>query len=103
MTTGIGRPFSIFWVCALNCLQNSMMLTPCWPSAGPIGGDGLALPAGTCSLMYPVTFFIFFPDPYRSSCLTGATGALGLRLLDLREVELDRGGPAEDGDVDPHL
>src|SRR5207237_515941 len=34
-----------------NCLQNSMMFTPCWPSAGPIGGEGLAEPAGTCSLM----------------------------------------------------
>ena len=51
MITGIGRPFSSFWVCALNCLQNSMMFTPCWPNAGPIGGDGFALPAGTCSLM----------------------------------------------------
>jgi hypothetical protein len=29
MTTGIGMPASIFWVRALNCLQNSMMLTPC--------------------------------------------------------------------------
>src|SRR4051812_47034813 len=45
-------------VLALNCLQNSMMFTPCWPSAGPMGGAGLALPAGTWSLMYPVTFFI---------------------------------------------
>src|SRR3569623_1856279 len=97
-STGMIRS-SFVWACvrALNCLQNSMMLTPCWPSAGPIGGDGLALPAGTCSLMYPVTFFIFFPDPYER------TRTLGLRLLDLREVELDRGGPAEDGDVDPHL
>ena len=44
-------PFSIFWVWALNCLQNSMMLSPRWPSAGPIGGDGLADPAGTCNFM----------------------------------------------------
>src|SRR5262249_19453873 len=36
---------------ALNSLQNSMMFTPCWPSAGPTGGEGFALPAGTCSLM----------------------------------------------------
>ena len=27
---------------ALYCLQNSMMFTPCWPSAGPTGGAGLA-------------------------------------------------------------
>src|SRR5438105_11946100 len=57
MITGIGTPFSIFWVWALNALQNSMMLRPRWPSAGPIGGDGLASPAGTCNLRNPVTFF----------------------------------------------
>src|SRR5262249_38722364 len=44
-------------VAALNCLQNSGMLTPRWPSAGPIGGEGLACPAGTCSLIYPSIFF----------------------------------------------
>src|SRR5499426_3735694 len=57
MMTGIGMPFSIFCVCALNALQNSMMLRPRWPSAGPIGGEGLAAPAGTCNLRNPVTFF----------------------------------------------
>ena len=51
MITGIGRPFSSFCVAALNCLQNSMMFTPCWPSAGPTGGLGFAPPAGICSLM----------------------------------------------------
>jgi hypothetical protein len=34
-----------------------MMFTPCWPSAGPTGGAGVALPAGMCNLMYPVIFF----------------------------------------------
>src|SRR5215475_7242453 len=57
MTTGMGVPFSNCWVCALNALQNSIMLRPRWPSAGPIGGDGLAAPAGTCNLRNPVTFF----------------------------------------------
>src|SRR5208337_3486773 len=57
MTTGIGAPFSICAVRALKALQNSMMFTPCWPNAGPIGGDGLAAPAGTCSLIYAWTFF----------------------------------------------
>src|SRR5215467_2217478 len=57
MMTGIGMPFSIFWVCALNASQNSMILRPRWPSAGPIGGDGFAAPAGTCNLRNPVTFF----------------------------------------------
>src|SRR5476649_2945107 len=51
MVTGIGMPFSWSWVLALNALQNSMMLRPRWPSAGPMGGDGFAAPAGTCSFM----------------------------------------------------
>src|SRR5476651_2170968 len=38
ITTGVGKPFSKAWVCALNALQNSMMFTPC----GPNGGLGLA-------------------------------------------------------------
>src|SRR5690606_32580671 len=42
MISGVGRPGSMPWVLALNALQNSMMFTPCWPSAGPTGGDGLA-------------------------------------------------------------
>src|ERR1700722_8283261 len=57
ITTGIGAPFSNCAVRALNALQNSMMLRPRWPSAGPIGGDGLAAPAGTCNFRKPVTFF----------------------------------------------
>src|SRR3989440_8871886 len=56
-TTGRIRPSSLE-VCALNPLQNSMMLTPCWPSAGPTGGEGLALPAGICSLTIACSFFI---------------------------------------------
>jgi hypothetical protein len=56
ITTGIGRPGSTPWVWALNALQNSMMFRPRWPSAGPIGGEGFALPAGTCSLMKPTIF-----------------------------------------------
>jgi hypothetical protein len=47
MTTGIGVPFSICAVLALKALQNSMMFKPRCPSAGPIGGEGLAAPAGT--------------------------------------------------------
>src|SRR5947208_17093680 len=50
------RPFSCA-VCALKALQNSMMLTPCWPSAGPTGGAGFAWPPGICSLMSVRTFF----------------------------------------------
>src|SRR6185437_5648509 len=39
-----------------------MMLRPRWPSAGPIGGDGLALPAGTWSLIIP-TIFLAIANP----------------------------------------
>src|ERR1700759_2452371 len=68
-------------VLALKSLQKAMMLTPCWPSAGPTGGDGLALPAGSCNLTYPVIFF--------------AMAQTLLPLLDGREIELDARGTAE--------
>src|SRR5438309_1470453 len=58
ISTGTIRPsLACAWVAALNSLQNPMMLTPCWPSAGPTGGDGFAFPAGSCSFTIPVTFF----------------------------------------------
>src|SRR5271155_1938939 len=58
MTTGIVRPaISLVCVRALNCLQNSIMLTWAWPSAGPTGGAGVALPASICSL---TSVWIFF-------------------------------------------
>jgi hypothetical protein len=55
ISTGVIRPA---WsaVCALNALQNSMMLTPCCPSAGPTGGAGFACPPGIWSLMMVRTF-----------------------------------------------
>src|ERR1035441_8396221 len=56
MTTGITKPASAL-VAALNSLQKPMMLTPCWPSAGPTGGAGFAWPAGICNLICPMTFF----------------------------------------------
>src|SRR4051794_2513733 len=74
-------------VAALYCLQNSMMLTPCWPSAGPTGGAGVAAPALICSLIRPAIFF-----------LGGMSGSSDLRYL--AEGELDRRLPAEDGDED---
>src|SRR3954451_16823254 len=43
-------------VWALNDLQNSMMLMPCWPSAGPTGGAGDACPPTACSLISVRTF-----------------------------------------------
>ena len=62
ITTGmIKSPLSA--VLALNCFVNSTMFTPCCPSAGPTGGAGVALPAGICNLMYPVTFFAVMAPP----------------------------------------
>ena len=51
ITTGTGIPGSMHWVTALNSLTKAMMFRPRWPSAGPTGGDGFALPAGICNLM----------------------------------------------------
>src|SRR5215475_14476170 len=112
MITGIGMPFSIFWVCALKALQNSMMLRPRWPSAGPIGGDGLAAPAGTCNLRNPVTFFAIshsfsgadldgWQPPHLPRLLHFMAGskpdqALKLKLLHLTKFQFDRCGAAED-------
>ena len=52
ITTGMISPaISLFCVRALNCLQNSMILTCAWPSAGPTGGAGVALPASICNFI----------------------------------------------------
>src|SRR5690606_22668122 len=78
MTTGIGMPGSMFCVAALKALQNSMMFRPRWPSAGPTGGEGFALPAGTWSLIRPTVF-----------CATGhlLSGSSGHRLRDALPVQ----------------
>src|SRR5215208_4208667 len=60
------------WVCALKALQNSMMLTPCWPRAGPTGGAGVAAPAWICSLMKPETFFFLGGITYGPSVVVWA-------------------------------
>src|SRR5881396_3223102 len=74
MTTGMTSPA---WCCvrALNCLQNSMMLMPCCPRAGPTGGAGVALPALHCSFTIAIA---------------------PLDRLDLEEVQLHRCRAAED-------
>src|SRR6478752_7436137 len=79
------RPFSC-WVWALNALQNSMMFTPCWPSAGPTGGAGLACPPGIWSLMSVRTFLAIDSS---------------VEFLDVFESDLDRHLPLED--IDHHL
>src|SRR2546426_909054 len=62
-----------------------MILTPCWPRAGPTGGEGLAFPAGICSLTIACTFFAM-SEP-----------------LDLVVLELHGGQPSEDGHHDLQL
>src|SRR3954468_630897 len=91
-------------VCALYALQNSMMLTPCGPSAVPTGGAGVAAPAWSCTLTRAAIFFL--GGMVLGSLRRGAgwfdCGA-GSDLLDLVEAQLDRGLPAEDLDegLDP--
>src|SRR3954469_24504942 len=114
MRTGTMRPsFAWAWVAALNSLQKPMMLTPCWPSAGPTGGDGFALPAGSCSLTNPVIFFAIFTPPVVRTAgnapFCPMLRAFALRpspakpapptlsgLLHLHEIELDRRRTPED-------
>src|SRR6266567_2240066 len=80
------RPFSCA-VCALKALQNSMMLTPCWPSAGPTGGAGFACPPGIWSLIIVSTFL--------------AISVPLVELFHVVEADLDRHLPLED--VHHHL
>src|SRR2546421_595898 len=88
ISTGVIRPFwSAVW--ALNALQNSMMFTPCWPSAGPTGGAGFACPPGIWSLMI-VRIFLAIAIPL-------------VELLHVVESDLDRHLPLEDVDHDLEL
>src|SRR4030081_1216738 len=96
ISTGTIRPsLACGWVAALNSLQKPMMLTPCWPSAGPTGGEGFAFPAGSWSFTIPVIFFAIF---YLCGSSGLSRGLPRLRLLHLHEIELDRGRSAEDAD-----
>src|SRR5947207_6542726 len=99
MTTGSIRPGSVFCVCALNALQNSMMFRPRCPSAGPMGGEGFALPAGTCSLMSPTIFFAIQLSCGSKRPRVNPSGAPRLlRLLDLPEFQFHRRRTAENRD-----
>jgi hypothetical protein len=53
-------------VLALKSLQNSIILTPCCPKAGPIGGEGFALPAATCNFIYAVIFLAILYSSLKS-------------------------------------
>src|SRR6266567_3869621 len=64
-----------------------MILTPCGPRAVPIGGAGLAFPAGICSLTTALTrFAIQFYTPRNS-----------LDFLDLQEIQYHRRFSTEKG------
>src|SRR5438105_5872997 len=101
------RPGSIFCVCALNALQNSMMFKPRWPSAGPMGGEGFALPAGTWSLIRPTIFFAtrlllwvqansaVAPLSPVGCHVIPAKAGIQLRFFDLPEIQLHRRRAAE--------
>src|SRR5579862_2204933 len=79
-------------VAALYCLQNSIVCTPCGPSAVPTGGAGVAAPAGSWILTTATT---------RRRAMAVQVSSRLLELCDLAELELDRSLAAED--VDEHL
>src|SRR5665213_2966755 len=87
-----------FSVAALYALTNSMMLTPCWPSAGPTGGAGVAAPAEICSLMTAASF-LDLGGIEKTLVRTVRTPTVSCvsDLRDLIELQLDRGLPTEDG------
>src|SRR4051794_8719442 len=95
-----------------------MMLTPCWPSAGPTGGAGVAAPALIWSLMTAVNRFLggmtsFFVTEWNGTAPVQGPGPSGARagghrgpcsdLGDLVERQLDRRLAAEDRDQDLQL
>src|SRR5438552_5782503 len=61
MITGIIVP-RIDCVASLKRFTNSPMLTPCWPSAGPTGGAGVAAPPGHWSLTLVLSSFFAMSD-----------------------------------------
>src|SRR6202035_4578985 len=86
---------SVAW---LYCLQNSIVCTPCGPSAVPTGGAGVAWPAGSWIFTIAATRLraIFRFLPY-------SLDRARLELRDLAELELDRRLAAEDVDEDLEL
>src|SRR5271157_2542318 len=102
ITTGTINPSSSFCeVRALNCLQNSMILTCACPSAGPTGGAGVALPAAICNFTEPVAFFARMPFPIYLKCRDGACHVSTRSLRDffhLPKFQFHRSRSPEDGD-----
>src|ERR1700720_2033451 len=82
-------PGSRFCVAAFTALQTSMMLSPRCPSAGPIGGEGFALPAGTCNLMIPMIFFAIYSNLSRLSSPPRKRGVRACRWLERGLTDAD--------------
>src|SRR5690606_13970483 len=84
-----------------------MMFRPRCPSAGPMGGEGLALPAGTCSLIKPTIFFAMLSSlRVQTPAQTDAAGSPGVKnsgLFDLTKIEFHGRCTAKNGDRDTHL
>src|ERR1700733_6062566 len=81
-STGMIMPSGSLAVLALNCLQKSMMFTPCGPSAVPTGGAGVAFIAGNCNFTVACTFFaILFPCPYKRRVRVALRDFLYLREI----------------------
>src|ERR1700722_14398929 len=92
-STGMIMPSGSLAVLALNCLQKSMMFTPCGPSAVPTGGAGVAFIAGNCNFTVALIFLaiLLFLYPWKRL-------RVSLRdFFNLRKIELDWRGTPEDG------
>ena len=63
------------------------MLQPACPSAGPIGGAGLAAPAGICKRIKPVTFFALIDLHFVTYVVIELTGVLPHKLILLISLE----------------
>src|ERR671925_559166 len=93
-STGMTCPMNC-WVASLYWRQNSMMFTPCWPSAVPTGGAGVACPARICSLTKARTFLRLRPGgvPFED---VHQHLQLGLLHVDLGDRPLEVGERAGD-------
>ena len=79
--TRMGVPECTSLVRSLNCLQKSMAFTPRCPNAGPMGGVGVAWPAGTQSFtidaaaalaaFFDMTFLSFGGEGGGEGCVGG--------------------------------
>src|SRR5690606_27784123 len=75
---------------ALYSLQKAIRLMPCCARAGPMGGAGLALPAGICNVTIALIFFAiaFYPSS---------------GFLDFQEIQFHRRIAPEEVHHHPHL